>query len=314
MSNAAILVENVTKRFGSFTAVRDMNLTVPAGLVYGFLGPNGAGKTTTIRMILSIFEPTEGRIQVLGHKSALEVRNRIGYLPEEKGLYKKMQAWAVIAYFGALKGLSRSEGKKRALALLEKYGLGEFVKYKCDALSKGMQQKVQLLASIVHDPELVILDEPFSGLDPVNQEVMEGAISDLQKAGKTVIFSTHIMEHAERLCDRIVLIAGGKKVLDGTVAEAKKSIPRRLTIATESDPSALSRIQGVRQIVEITKQAGDPVRSYQIHVEDRFDPDEVLKACFENHIQLRSFDRSDPGLREVFISLVKAQGAGALTQ
>lgn len=314
MSEAAVTLENVTKQFGSFTAVRDMNITIPKGLVYGFLGPNGAGKTTTIRMILSIFEPTAGRVEILGHRTAIEVRERIGYLPEEKGLYKKMKAWAVIAYFGTLKGLSRGEARTRALSLLDRYGLGKFANYKCDALSKGMQQKVQLLASIVHNPELVILDEPFSGLDPVNQEVMEGAIADLKKNGQTVIFSTHIMEHAERLCDRILLIAGGRKVLDGTVAEAKKSIPRRLRIETESSEGDLRGLPGVREIVSVPAGSEPNINKYEIMLEDKADPDEVLKACFKNNIMLRSFDRNDPSLREVFMTLVKAQGAQGITQ
>ncbi|MBI3820226.1 MAG: ATP-binding cassette domain-containing protein [Planctomycetes bacterium] len=312
MTESAIVLENVTKRFGSFTAVQDMNLVIPKGLVYGFLGPNGAGKTTTIRMILSIFEPSEGRIEILGHKSAIEVRERIGYLPEEKGLYKKMKVWAMIAYFGALKGMTRANARARALELLETYGLGKFSNYKCDALSKGMQQKVQLLASIVHNPELVILDEPFSGLDPVNQEVMEGAIADLKKNGQTVIFSTHIMDHAERLCDRILLIAGGRKILDGTLAEAKKSIPRRMRIETEGSADILRRVPGVKELNPIGGETS--AHKYELMLEDDADPDSILKACFQNNIMLRSFDRSDPSLREVFMTLVKAQGAEAITQ
>lgn len=314
MPETAVLVEGVTKQFGSFTAVRDMNITISKGLVYGFLGPNGAGKTTTIRMILSIFEPTVGRVEVLGHKSALQVRERIGYLPEEKGLYKKMKAWGVIAYFGSLKGLRRDDAKRRAHELLDRYGLGKFANYKCDAMSKGMQQKVQLLASIVHEPELVILDEPFSGLDPVNQEVMEGAILDLKKSGKTVIFSTHIMEHAERLCDRILLIAGGRKVLDGTIAEAKRAIPRRLRIETEDDPGALQGTEGVVDIIKIGESSDQAARRYELLLSENANPDAILKSCFERQIRLRSFDRSDPTLREVFMTLVKAEGSAALTQ
>jgi ABC-2 type transport system ATP-binding protein len=240
------------------------------------------------------------------------VRDRIGYLPEEKGLYKKMKAWAAIAYFGTLKGMSRSEAKKMATDLLVKYGLGEFVQYKCDALSKGMQQKVQLLAAIVHDPDLVILDEPFSGLDPVNQEVMEGAIADLKRAGKTVIFSTHIMEHADRLCDRILLIAGGRKVLDGTVAEAKKAMPRRIRIETDNHPEGLRSIPGIRQLT--TTDGTNGTMRHELLLEDGADPDAVLKACFDHHIVLRSFDRTEPSLREVFMNLVKAEGNSALTQ
>jgi len=306
----AVVLEGVSKQFGEHRAVSDMNLIVPRGCVYGFLGPNGAGKTTTIRMILSIFEPSEGRVEILGHRSALEVRNRIGYLPEEKGLYRKMKAWAVIAYFGALKGMSHASAKARAIELLREYGLGDFVNHKCDQLSKGMQQKVQLLASIVHDPELVILDEPFSGLDPVNQEVMEGAIRSLKNSGRTVIFSTHIMEHAERLCDRIVLIAKGRRVFDGTVDEAKRSVPRRVRIGVDGSPDALQRVPSIRSV----RPAEGAPNLLEVDLAPGADPDSLLRTCFESGVVLRSFDRSDPTLLDVFKALVKAQGAGALTQ
>src|SRR5690606_21075971 len=198
--------ERLTKRFTGFTAVDDVSFAIPRGSIYGFLGPNGAGKTTTIRMILDIVAPTSGRISVLGRPSALEVRHRIAYLPEEKGLYKSMTAAEVMAYFGTLKGLARKDARRRARALLERHGLGEFADTKVQALSKGMGQKVQVLSAIMHEPELVILDEPFSGLDPVNQQVLEALIGELARAGGTVIFSTHVMQHAERLCDRLLLI------------------------------------------------------------------------------------------------------------
>jgi ABC-2 type transport system ATP-binding protein len=168
-------LRNVTKTFGAFKAVDDLSFTLLPGSICGFLGPNGAGKTTTIRMILEILKPTSGNITILGRPSALEVRHRLGYLPEEKGLYKKMKVWAIVAYFATLKGLSRKEAKQRAFELLEKFGLKDFAEKPTDALSKGMGQKVQLLASLAHDPEFVILDEPFSGLDPVNQQVMEAS-------------------------------------------------------------------------------------------------------------------------------------------
>src|SRR5271157_1088668 len=203
-------LRNVTKFYGDFKAVDDVSFTLAAGSICGFLGPNGAGKTTTLRMILEIIQPTRGLITVLGRPSALEVRHRIGYLPEEKGLYKKMKAWSVIAYFATLKGLTRKAARQRAFELLERYGLKDFAAKPTEALSKGMGQKVQVLASLVHDPELVILDEPFSGLDPVNQQVMEDIIRDAARRGRTVLFSTHVMQHAERLCDRIVLLAKGR--------------------------------------------------------------------------------------------------------
>jgi ABC-2 type transport system ATP-binding protein len=229
MHEPVLTLENVSKKYGSFTAVNGIDLQIPRAAVYGFLGPNGAGKTTTMRMILDIIRPSAGRISILGHRSALEVRNRIGYLPEEKGLYKKMRVSALITYFACLKGLAKKVAEQKAAELLETYGLQEFSNARIESLSKGMSQKVQVLAAVAHDPELIILDEPFSGLDPVNQQVLEELINNLSDNGQTVIFSTHIMEHAERLCDQILLIAGGRKIFDGTVTEAKSLIPRRVT-------------------------------------------------------------------------------------
>ncbi len=234
---APLELRGVTKFFGDFKAVDDVSFTLPAGSICGFLGPNGAGKTTTIRMILDIIKPTSGTVSVLGRPSALEVRQRIGYLPEEKGLYKKMKTWAVVAYFATLKGLSRPAAKRRAFELLERYGLKDFALKPTDALSKGMGQKVQMLASIAHDPEFVILDEPFSGLDPVNQQVMEDIIRDMAARKRTVLFSTHVMQHAERLCERILLIARGRKIFDGTVHDARQTIPR----ACRLKPATMSR-------------------------------------------------------------------------
>jgi ABC-2 type transport system ATP-binding protein len=307
MSDAALLLTDLTKRFGSFTAVDDLSLEVPRGCVYGFLGPNGAGKTTTIRMALSIYAPTSGRVAILGRPSALDVRERIGYLPEEKGLYKKMRAASLIAYFGRLKGMDRRTARRRAHELLERYGLGEFTGRRCEALSKGMGQKVQVLASIVHDPELVILDEPFSGLDPVNQEVMQGVIDDLRERGRTIVFSTHIMEHAERLCDRIVLIARGRRAFDGTVAEARALVPRRLLLETGADPAPLLSVPGVLSI-DPAPGAEQPDR-YEVVLEASARVDAVLRACFEAGIELRAFDRREPGLREVFLHLVGPEHA-----
>src|SRR6266480_1454849 len=251
MTGDATILElrNVTKFYGDFKAVDDVSFSLPAGSICGFLGPNGAGKTTTIRMILEIIKPTSGSITVLGRPSALEVRHRIGYLPEEKGLYKKMKTWAVIAYFATLKGMTRKAAKQRAYELLERYGLKDFADKPTDALSKGMGQKVQMLASLAHDPEFVILDEPFSGLDPVNQQVMEGIIRDMAARNRTVLFSTHVMQHAERLCDRILLIAKGKMIFDGTIPEAKEIIPRRVRLETEDDVAPLRELPDVKSLL-----------------------------------------------------------------
>jgi len=309
--NAGLLpleVCGVTKRFGDFRAVDDVSFTLPAGSIYGFLGPNGAGKTTMIRMILEIIQPTRGNIRVLGCASALEVRQRIGYLPEEKGLYKKMKCWAVIAYFATLKGLSRKAAKRRAFELLERYGLKDFTNSPTEALSKGMGQKVQVLASIAHDPEFVILDEPFSGLDPVNQQVMEDIIRDMAKRGRTVLFSTHVMQHAERLCDRILLLAKGRKIFDGTVTEAKQTIPRRVRIETEGDITALRELKEVVAVREIAATNGTPpgpgAISWELELRDHADPQVVLQACFARGIRLQSFNQSEPTLHEVFMRLV----------
>jgi len=305
---APLELRGVTKLFGDFRAVDDVSFSLPAGSIYGFLGPNGAGKTTTIRMILEIIKPTSGSITVLGESSALKVRQRIGYLPEEKGLYKKMKNWAVIAYFATLKGLSRKAAKQRAFELLERYGLKDFATKPTEALSKGMGQKVQVLASIAHDPEFVILDEPFSGLDPVNQQVMEDIIRDMAKRGRTVLFSTHVMQHAERLCDRILLMARGRKIFDGTVVEAKRIIPRCVRIETEDDIAPLrelGEVVAVRQL-ETTNSVASPTVAthWELELRENVDPQAILQACFARGIRLRSFNQSDPTLHEVFVRLV----------
>ena len=186
----ALKLQGVTKRFGTFTAVDDLSLTVPRGCLYGFLGQNGAGKTTTIRMVMSIFHQDEGSISVLGHADAAQVKDRLGYLPEEKGLYKKMKTAEIVAYFGKLKGMDPSTANHKARELLTNYGLGDWLDKKCEAMSKGMGQKVQILGTIIHDPELVILDEPFSGLDPVNMRLLRDLIREQHARGATVIFSS----------------------------------------------------------------------------------------------------------------------------
>ena len=302
MSTSVLSLHNVSKTFGSFTAVDQINLDIPQGAIYGFLGPNGAGKTTTIRMILDIIKPSSGQISILGSDSALAVRDRIGYLPEEKGLYKKMKAWAVIQYFAMLKGLSRQDAKQRALALLEQYGLGEFADRKVETLSKGMGQKVQVLAAVAHDPELVILDEPFSGLDPVNQTVLETLIRDMAARGQTVIFSTHVMQHAERLCDHILLITRGKKVFDGTVAEARATIPRRVLVATDDPVSALEQDALIESVEALP---GDEPGHWQLNISEQADPQKILQRCFEQGIKLRKFEFTEPTLHDVFVHLVE---------
>jgi len=310
---AALSLRNVTKRYGDFKAVDDVSFQVEPGCICGFLGPNGAGKTTTIRMILEILKPTTGEISVLGHPGALAVRHRLGYLPEEKGLYKKMKAWSIIAYFATLKGMSRAAARTRAFELLEKYGLKDFANKPTDALSKGMGQKVQVLASIAHDPELVILDEPFSGLDPVNQQVMEEIIRDLARRKRTVLFSTHVMEHAERLCERIILLARGKKIFDGTLIEARRTIPRRVRLQTPDNIEALRQLKEVTSVTAAMKN-GEPANGaahWELELRENADPQSVLQWCFEQRIRLHSFNQLDPSLHEVFVRLVGSEAKEA---
>jgi ABC-2 type transport system ATP-binding protein len=310
MNDTVLELENVTKRFGDFAAVHGVSLSIPRGSIYGFLGPNGAGKTTTIRMIFDIIKPTSGRISILGASSALEVRPRIGYLPEEKGLYKAMTAAATIAYFASLKGMSRKAAKQRSRALLERYGLGEFADTKIQALSKGMGQKVQVLCAVAHEPEFVVLDEPFSGLDPVNQQVLEGLIRDLALLGSTVLFSTHVMQHAERLCNHLLLIARGRKIFDGTVAAAKATMPRRVLISTESSLDALAGFDGIAEIKPLDGAAGTGARDWEIRLRGETSAQTILEKCFQGGIVLRRFDHSEPSLHDAFVSLVGNQNVG----
>lgn len=226
-STEAVQAENIRKSFGAAEAVRGVSLSVPRGMIYGVLGPNGAGKTTTLRMLLGVIDPDSGRRLVLGHTDPRIVRHRVGYLPEERGLYPNMTAREAIAFMGALRGLPWAEGRRRAGKMLEAAGLGPAATKKIKTLSKGMAQLVQLLGSIVHQPDLIVLDEPFSGLDPVNQEHLESLVRAEAARGATILFSTHVMSHAERLCARLAIIEGGRRRFEGTVGEARALLPMK---------------------------------------------------------------------------------------
>jgi ABC-2 type transport system ATP-binding protein len=292
----ALTLDGVTKRFGAYTAVNNLSLRIPKGCIYGFLGPNGAGKTTTIRMVMSIFYPDQGTITVLGHPNAEEIKDRLGYLPEEKGLYKKMKTGEIVAYFGRLKGLSSAQAKARARELLTRYGLGEWVDKKCESLSKGMGQKVQIIGTLIHEPELVILDEPFSGLDPVNVELMRNLILGLKREGKTVIFSTHGMEVAEQICDFIFLINKGNKVLDGTLASVKKAAGVGVHLDYDGDGSVLRTLPGVTRLNDSGKHA-------ELFLADNADPQALLAALI-GKLQIRKFDLREASLHEIFVRAV----------
>jgi ABC-2 type transport system ATP-binding protein len=292
----ALTLDGITKRFGDVVAVNDVSLRVPQGCIYGFLGPNGAGKTTTIRIIMSIFYPDAGQISVLGSPNPEAVKDRLGYLPEEKGLYKKMKTGELVAYFGKLKGLPGGVATERAESLLVEFGLGDWIDKKTEALSKGMGQKVQILSTLIHEPELVILDEPFAGLDPVNVQVVRDLILEMKRQGRTVIFSTHVMEQAEQICDYIFLINKGHKVLDGTLAEARASGDKAVVIDYEGDGSILRRLPGVRHVSDAGKTA-------EIFLAEGTNPQDIL-AQLVGKLQIRRFDMREPSLHEVFIRAV----------
>ena len=293
----AVLLESVSKRFGQVIAVDDFSLRVPTGCIYGFLGPNGAGKTTIIRMLMSIFYPDAGRVEVLGQSDPLAVKDRLGYLPEEKGLYKKMKVGELVAYFGRLKGLDGRQANERAESLLRRFGLGEWIDRRCEALSKGMGQKVQLLVTMIHEPDLVILDEPFTGLDPVNSDVMRDVVLQMKRDGRTVVFSTHIMEQAEQLCDYVVLINKGKKVLDGELSAVRASGGQGVMIDYDGDGEVLAHLPGVQRVNDAGKQA-------ELFLEEGADPQKVL-AALVGKVQIRRFDLREPSLHEIFIRTVE---------
>jgi ABC-2 type transport system ATP-binding protein len=300
VTDTVLQLSNVTKRFGDFTAVDHLSFSLTKGRILGFLGPNGAGKTTTLRMMLGILPPDDGTISVLG-RDISKVRERIGYLPEERGLYRRMRADAAIAYIATLKGMRRADALARARTLLQGFGLGAFARVRIEGLSKGMAQKVQLLAAVAHDPEFVILDEPFSGLDPVNQTELEAFIRGLAAQGKTILFSTHTMQHAERLCDGIVVIAKGRKLFDGTLDAARALFPRRARVGANADLSFLRSVPGVLGAVA----PSNGQTNWTLDMAEGADGRGVLAACFERGVPLTHFDLAPPSLHDIFVSLVE---------
>jgi ABC-2 type transport system ATP-binding protein len=299
MSDAAIRLRSVSKTFGSKRAVRDLDLDVPTGSVCGYLGPNGAGKTTTIRMIMSIIYPDAGQVEVLGRKSAIESKDRIGYLPEERGVYRKMKVSEFLTYMGTLKGIDRGPLKKRISDWLERVELPGVEKKKCEELSKGMQQKVQFLCAILHDPELIILDEPFSGLDPANARLLRTLINEQHAEGKTIIFSTHVLSSAEQVCDRVFMINQGQKVLDGPIESVKaKFDPRTLMVepAGENGRGIVEGTPGIQSVLE----SG---RAYEAHLDAGADPQAVMRSLLER-TACRRVELRQATLEDIFLSLV----------
>jgi len=300
----ALLLDGVTKDFGDKRAVDDLSFAVRDGEVFGFLGGNGAGKTTSLRMVLDIIRPTSGRIEILGRRPGRENSADLGFLPEERGLYRTMTALETITYFGRLKGMTRGDARGQGKVLLDRFGLGGSANTKIEKLSKGMAQKVQLATAVVNAPKLLILDEPFSGLDPVNQGLLEDEIRTLSERGSTIVFSTHVMQHAERLCDRLLLLAGGRKAFEGTQDEARATLPARLTLTSRGTPA------GLPGVASVTQAGGrDGWTDWDVRLDPGGDPGDLLQACTERGFALRRFEQSRPSLHDVFIHIVGGEEA-----
>jgi ABC-2 type transport system ATP-binding protein len=296
----AVELRNVTKTFGQHVAVDDLSLDVPAGTVYGFIGPNGSGKTTTLRMIMRILHPDRGGIRVLGVTTRQAANDRIGYLPEERGLYKKMRVGDVLRFYAELKGFRANRGD--VLSWLESMGLAEWLNKRVDALSKGMAQKVQFVAAVIARPELVILDEPFTGLDPVNAEVLKDAVLKLRRDGATVIFSTHDMAVAEKMCDSIFMIYRGKKVLDGSLDSIQSRYGEdTLRVRIEGDGQLLGDLPGIERV-------NDYGRFQELRMSRGIDPQAVLTALV-TRTRVHHFEVARPSLHDIFVRIAGPEAA-----
>ncbi len=296
-------VRNLVKRYGELVAVKNLSFEVNRAEIFGLLGPNGAGKTTTIRILMDIFKPDEGEVRILGRNPS-EVKEKVGYLPEERGLYQSLQVQETLIYFAQLKGMPSQLAKERAIVLLERVELADKARSKVKELSKGMQQKLQFIASIIHNPELVFLDEPFQGLDPVNVELIKGMIRELQSEGKTVILSSHQMNLVEALCDRILLINKGESVLYGPLREIKRRFAPNSILVRSSQPPPL--VPGITSMARkddaflLTLAEGTP-------------PQGVLKTLMEVGVEIEAFEVAPVALDEIFVKIVKEGKQGALS-
>ena len=296
----SVQIEGITKRFDETVAVSDLSLQVPTGSVYGFIGPNGSGKTTTLRMIMRILHPDQGSIRVLGEDATNQeaASDRIGYLPEERGLYRKMIVNELLQFYAELKGLRRCQDEIDRW--LERFDLADYGKKKIETLSKGMSQKVQFIATVLHKPELVILDEPFSGLDPVNMDVMRDAVLDMKRGGATVIFSTHDMGVAEKMCDYVFMICKGKKVLDGTMESIQDQYRAdTIRVRVRGNGDIFGRLKGIDKI-------NDSGKYQELRLTDGTDPQKILKElAAEARVEL--FEIARPSLHDIFVRIAGPQ-------
>lgn len=296
-------IKNISKSFGDLTAVNNLSFTLEAGNVFGFLGPNGAGKTTTIRMIMNIIVPDSGTISVMGNSRIEEINNVIGYLPEERGIYRKMKVKEVLLFLAQLKEMRHSEASKAIDHWLERMDLSEWKKKKVEELSKGMQQKLQFIATIMFDPSLIILDEPFMGLDPINVNIIKDVIMEMKRKGKTIIFSTHSMDSAEKLCDRILLVNKGKEVLSGKLSEVKQRYGNKnIHLNYEGDDNYLRES-------ELVEKFDDFGNFMEIQLKPDVDAQEFLKQV-SNRYRVSKFEIVEPSLNDIFIQAVSSTNRG----
>jgi len=295
MPEPALFVEHLRKTYASVVAVDDLSFQVERGEIFGLLGPNGAGKTTTIRILMDIFKPDSGAVRVLGGPPGA-ARRRVGYLPEERGLYRTLKVTDCLIYLGQLKGMDRANAARRAAQLLERVELSEWGKRKVEELSRGMQQKVQLAASVIHDPELIILDEPFQGLDPVNTDMVRGLIRELRGQGKTIVLSAHEMSLVEMLCERIALIHHGRAVLNGRLADIKQQFsPNAIEI---SPPLPVEGWPGVAHVAHTDGRQ-------RVTLDPGTQPRDLLRQIFDRGLSLDRFERATATLDEIFVTVVK---------
>ncbi len=298
-SKPTLVIERITKRYGEFTAVNDLSLKVRPGRVFGLIGPNGAGKTTTIRMIVNIIVPDTGRIELFGKQMTTELQDRIGYLPEERGLYRKMKVGEQLRFFAELKGLKGKEADQRIDNWLSKLQLSDWKEKRAKDLSKGMQQKIQFITAVIHNPDLLILDEPFSGLDPVSVDLMKETILEQKASGKTIILSTHQMEIAEKLCDDVCMINRAHKVLDGRLREIRKSFSRN-AVALQFQGS--KDVLNDPELVANIRQHGDDI---EVLLVPGANPQTLLRRLIDSNVPITRFELVEPSLHDIFIEKVR---------
>ncbi len=310
MAQPIVAVDHITKRFSGHTAVDALSLSVPPGVIYGLLGPNGAGKSTSIRMILNIYAPDSGTVRLFGETgTGRDHSARIGYLPEERGLYPKMRVLDVLLFLAELKGVDRRTARTKSLEWLERMGLSDWRMRKVNELSKGMQQKVQFISTILHEPDLLVMDEAFSGLDPVNSQVLKDTILDLRASGKTILFSTHIMEQAEKVCDYVCIIARGKKLVDGTLADIKRTHGgKHVLVNFDGARGDADRIFGDRRLVAKADASG---QFAELELAAQADAQQILKALVTSGARLSRFELAEPSLNKIFVDLVGPDAATA---